>query len=478
MDAPPSSAGASPSRPQRAPLRFPSASLSTGDMASRLLRAAYDGDIPKVKTLAKRLRKAGKSFEEAAGEIKPPYNRCQSPLHMAAWGGRLPMCKYLIKELHFSIDETSKDGMTALKFAIYGNGSTAVARLLLDHGADPNKAASDGSTPLHIAMQRDTYEKAELLLSRGAYVDPMSKYGTPLYMAAKDGNSRMLKLLLQHQADPNVAVPVVHTPLEAASSTRSSECVEPLTEAGDDVNAGTVTPLVAAANAGSADCIKCLLEAGADANIPDDLAGSLLGTGKKIKGTGRLLSEHVHLFILYICPGDNANLSRCTQNGKMPIEIAAIHGWQDCVEALFPVTTPLDRVTDWSIGGIIQHAKHGDSKPQDHLLHGDVGSEFEAQGDDAFWKRDYAQSLTLYTKAVEIDPDDSTLYAKRSLCSLHTGDRGKALDDANACKDMRPNLSKSWYAQGAALILVKEYGRAIEALMSGLNHDFGNKPTY
>jgi len=85
--------------------------------------------------------------------------------------------------------------------------------------------------------------------------------------------------------------------------------------------------------------------------------------------------------------------------------------------------------------------------------------------------------LTLYTKALETEPDNLTLYVKMSLCSLHTGDKGKALDDAGTYKGMQPNLSKSCYAQGAALILVKEYVRACETLMSGLHLDFGSKPT-
>lgn len=48
----------------------------------------------------------------------------------------------------------------------------------------------------------------------------------------------------------------------------------------------------------------------------------------------------------------------------MPVEIAAIQGCQECVEILFPVTTLLARVSDWSIGGITQHAKLTRSKPQ------------------------------------------------------------------------------------------------------------------
>lgn len=56
---------------------------------------------------------------------------------------------------------------------------------------------------------------------------------------------------------------------------------------------------------------------------------------------------------------------------------------------------------------------------------------------------------------METNPGNSTLHAKMSLCSLHRGDKGKALDNADTYRRMQPDLSKSCYEQGAALILVK-----------------------
>jgi ankyrin repeat protein len=47
----------------------------------------------------------------------------------------------------------------------------------------------------------DACELAELLLSKGAYVDPMWEKRTPLYIACQRGNARMMEILLQHQAD-------------------------------------------------------------------------------------------------------------------------------------------------------------------------------------------------------------------------------------------------------------------------------------
>ncbi|RCV11121.1 hypothetical protein SETIT_2G162100v2 [Setaria italica] len=397
MESSPSSSGRPPSHPQgaRAPLLMrrnptPRADLSMDDNTVKLLRAAYAGDVPKFKKLAKRLEKAGKSMADVVVGMEAPWDRGYGPLHYAAVAWKVEMCKFLIKDLKFDVDTTE-----AL----------------------------------------DTCEGADLLLSNGAYVDPMWEEKTPLYLACQCGNDRMMELLLQHQADPNAVVLLVYTPLKAATYAHSLKAVELLIKAGADVNAGQpVTPLMVAALAGYTECIKCLLKAGADANIPDD-------------------------------------------KGTLPVEIAAIQGWQECVEILFPVTAPLTRVADWSIDGITQHAKIIRSKAQGYLLQEDGKPDFEADGDAALYERDYAHALTLYTKAVEADPDNSTLYAKMSLCSLHAGDKGKALDYAGTYKGMRPDLSKSCSAQGAALILMKEYGRACEALMSGLRLDFESKPT-
>ena len=45
-------------------------------------------------------------------------------------------------------------------------------------------------------------EIAEYLLSKGANVDPICQDGeAPLHIAARRGNLRMVKILLEHQAD-------------------------------------------------------------------------------------------------------------------------------------------------------------------------------------------------------------------------------------------------------------------------------------
>ncbi|KAK1629902.1 hypothetical protein QYE76_004217 [Lolium multiflorum] len=120
----------------------------------------------------------------------------------------------------------------------------------------------------------------------------------------------------------------------------------------------------------------------------------------------------------------------------------------------------------------MQHVAFGSSRDYKKC----EGSALKALGDAAFQKKDYPHASDLYTKAVETDPHDSTLYAKRSLCWLHMGEKDKAFNDAYTYKGMDVDLSSSCHEQAAALILTKEYGLACKALLSGLKLDFGRGP--
>src|SRR6516225_7230495 len=94
---------------------------------------------------------------------------------------------------------------TPLMWAAYRN-DVRMVRLLLKHGADPNQSTYFGN-PLSHACWNDSFEAAELLLSRGADVkarDTVANF-TPLHWAAgtESGRSRLIKLLLANGADPN-----------------------------------------------------------------------------------------------------------------------------------------------------------------------------------------------------------------------------------------------------------------------------------
>lgn len=117
------------------------------------------------------------------------------------------------------------------------SGHPEMAKFLIEKGAAVNQNGA-GRTPLHSAVQRQMPDVVELLLSKGA--DPnarlgkllplMSRYifqqagidtsiigATPFWLAAYYSDVRLMKLLLEHGADPKINTNDQTTPLMAAA---------------------------------------------------------------------------------------------------------------------------------------------------------------------------------------------------------------------------------------------------------------------
>ncbi|MGH2997075.1 MAG: ankyrin repeat domain-containing protein [Gaiellaceae bacterium] len=89
-------------------------------------------------------------------------------LHLAAFFGH-PDVVELLLALEVDVDPPSRNALrvTPLQSAAASN-ETAVARRLLDAGADANVRSNGGFTPLHAAAQNGNAELVRLLLERGA----------------------------------------------------------------------------------------------------------------------------------------------------------------------------------------------------------------------------------------------------------------------------------------------------------------------
>jgi ankyrin repeat protein len=108
-------------------------------------------------------------------------------------------------------------GQTALLAAIAHNAPDEVF-LLLDHGADVNRADDAGWSPLHYAAWFGSSTVIlQALLDRGAGIDALNdRHITPLYFASVAGHESQVKLLLQRGADRGIASKTGYTPLRAA----------------------------------------------------------------------------------------------------------------------------------------------------------------------------------------------------------------------------------------------------------------------
>ena len=104
----------------------------------------------------------------AGGDVDARDHGNRTPLHCAAWDGRVTIASIL---LDHGADIHAVDGMgrTPLHWAIEADHPKMV-RLLVGTHADVNRGSGSGETPLQVAANSGWVglNTAELLLSRGA----------------------------------------------------------------------------------------------------------------------------------------------------------------------------------------------------------------------------------------------------------------------------------------------------------------------
>ncbi|VWX34589.1 ankyrin repeat domain-containing protein [Exiguobacterium oxidotolerans] len=174
------------------------------------------------------------------------------------------------------LDARDEEGNSALHWAIE-EGYDEIVTLLLDHQADINRRSRDGLMPLHLALYENRSTIAMQLIDRGAALDFDGHGFTALhFIAARSGNKRILRRLLEDQApvDWQTDDGVGYTALHYAAQEGKTKKIVMLTAAGADVNRiemNGFAPLHLAAGEGHVKAVEALLAAGADIEIENTL---------------------------------------------------------------------------------------------------------------------------------------------------------------------------------------------------------------
>jgi len=129
-----------------------------------------------------------------------------------------------------------------------------------------NSCAEDGFQPLGLACYFGHFEAAEYLVKAGAPINSHSRNSlnaAPIQSAAAAGHVKIVKMLLENRADPNVREQGGYTPLHAAAQNGDEGMIRALLYGGADLNVKSTdgkTPLDLAREAGHTKAVTLLEE--------------------------------------------------------------------------------------------------------------------------------------------------------------------------------------------------------------------------
>lgn len=187
-------------------------------------------------------------------------------LHWALKKGNEDCAEFLINNgadirAHYNTD------LSSIHLAAQSN-SLKMIELLLSRGLNVNAATLNGRKPLHCAVQYSKMESVVFLLENGAKVSCSSGETCQpvIHEAAKQGNIKILQLIIDHGADVNF-IHEGYSALYAALKKRNTDGAILLVNSGADVNVKTSkgkSPLYKAVKSSAFRVIQHLLENGAD----------------------------------------------------------------------------------------------------------------------------------------------------------------------------------------------------------------------
>jgi ankyrin repeat protein len=206
-------------------------------------------------------------------------------------------------------------GVSAMVLAAH-SGFGDLVEFLLENGADPNGApgAAAGFSALHIAIMRRDAKMAGALLARGADANaPLRTWtptrrtskdwnfapelvgATPFWLAARFAQPDVMRLLLNHGADPKVVHRVEYTP-DGLVTKRQTLVTTALMAATGMGGGGTawVQPSRAEREAPMLEAVKLAVELGVDVNVANTDGRTALDAARALKyeSVATFLVEH------------------------------------------------------------------------------------------------------------------------------------------------------------------------------------------
>ena len=249
----------------------------------------------------------------------------RSPLMIAADEGHTEAVKQLLQS-GADVNLSRRNAMCPLNQALLRNHVETV-RVLLEAGANPNGRDQFGFAPLLIACK--DLEMTELLISAGA--DPSANLvggATVLHFAARAGNVALIKRLLELGMPVDLPEPDGITALYRAVEERKEEAVKILLEHEANpnlVDAKGWSPVLLAAKLGDFEIIRMLEAKGADKQT---------ACQPEMWTALHVASKEGHRLVVRLLLNAGWEVNARDAAGHTPLGLAAMNGHEAVVEVL------------------------------------------------------------------------------------------------------------------------------------------------
>ena len=200
----------------------------------KILKAIENGEVDLVSSLLENFDKINLTFSK-------PDNK-----DVAKWTYLLHSCKVgnaeIVKSLlekGADLSSEDSDGKRPLYWASCNDDDDEAARicnLLLERGVDINHQATDGRTALFAALINTNNKTLEMLLRAGADTNFRMEDGQSILHIAAIEDVEVVKLLLEHNANPNIENHSQITPICSAANSDNMEIIHALVKGGADIN--------------------------------------------------------------------------------------------------------------------------------------------------------------------------------------------------------------------------------------------------
>ena len=352
-------------------------------------------------------------------------------VHVAASSGHNGVLQYLISTTDrpgAAANLADDRGFTPLMNATVSESDAAVA-FLLKTGANVNARNKDGAAAVHFAAGDGSVKRLTLLCDAGADIAASSQAGNALHWAAGKGRSEAIRFLVGKGIDVNVFSPGGLPAVLMAAVSASDEGVKVLVEGGAEVGhivSGNLTVLHISAENGLAGAVRAIVAT----------------------ETGR----------------------RCcltpTDDGNLPIHLAAMSGHREIIETLLPHSFPPGEANGHSNGdgngnGNGNGNAHGDRvlPTVDELLV-DGAVRLKAWEEKHARQKKEAEAARMEAEARAAAPATSAAAAAAPPADLEPTTPAASPEDEKE--------SETWKEKGNDLYKKRDYAGAVEAYSAAI----------